>query len=81
MGTIWVHQKCNYINKTQNRIKMVWYLKCNTNLDDKIGIVNFYCVANEATKDEETEDFERYKELRDSEKKHFIFIEVVPGVG
>ena len=50
---------------------MVWYLKCNTNLDDKIGIVNFYCVANEATKDEETEDFERYKELRDSEKKAF----------
>lgn len=40
-------------------------------LDDKIGIVNFYCVANEATKDEETEDFERYKELRDSEKKAF----------
>lgn len=40
-------------------------------LDDKIGIVNFYCVANEATKDDETEDFKRYKELRDSEKKAF----------
>ncbi len=40
-------------------------------LDDKIGIVNFYCVANEATKDDETEDFKRYKELRDSKKKAF----------
>lgn len=40
-------------------------------LDDKIGIVNFYCVANEATKEDETEDFKRYKELRDSEKKAF----------
>lgn len=40
-------------------------------LDDKIGILNFYCVANEATKDDETEDFKRYKELRDSEKKAF----------
>ena len=26
-------------------------------LDDKIDIANFYCVANEATKDDETEDF------------------------
>lgn len=40
-------------------------------LDDKIGILIFYCVANEATKDDETEDFKRYKELRDSEKKAF----------
>ena len=27
MGTIWVHQKCNYINNIQNRIKMIWF--CN----------------------------------------------------
>lgn len=27
VGTIWVHQKCNYINNTQNRIKMIWF--CN----------------------------------------------------
>lgn len=40
-------------------------------LDDKIGIVNFYCVANEATKDDETEDFKRYCELRDSKEKAF----------
>ena len=40
-------------------------------LDDQIGIVNFYCVENHATKSDETEDFKRYCELRDSEKKAF----------
>ena len=40
-------------------------------LDDKIDIANFYCVANEATKDDETEDFKRYCELRDSKEKAF----------
>ena len=36
-------------------------------LDDKIGILNFYCVKNEATKSDETDDFKKYCELRDSE--------------
>lgn len=40
-------------------------------LDDHMGILNFYCVANEATKNEETEDFKRYCELRDSKEKAF----------
>ena len=40
-------------------------------LDDQIGIANFYCVENQATKSDETEDFKRYCELRDSEKKVF----------
>ena len=40
-------------------------------LDEQIGIRNFYCVKNEATKSEETEDFIRYCELRDSDKKAF----------
>lgn len=40
-------------------------------LDDQIGILNFYCVANEATKGDETEDFKRYCELRDSKDKAF----------
>lgn len=40
-------------------------------LDDNIQILNFYCVANEATKSDETEDFKRYCELRDSKKKVF----------
>lgn len=40
-------------------------------LDDCIGIANFYCVENEATKSDETEDFKRYCELRDSKDKAF----------
>lgn len=40
-------------------------------LDDQIGILNFYCVENEATKSDVTEDFERYCELRDSKEKAF----------
>ena len=40
-------------------------------LDDQIGIANFYCVENQATKSDETEDFKRYCELRDSDKKAF----------
>lgn len=40
-------------------------------LDDRIGILNFYCVDNEASKVDETEDFKRYKELRDSGEKAF----------
>lgn len=39
--------------------------------DDKSEILNFYCVKNEATKSDETEDFKRYCELRDSLKKAF----------
>ena len=40
-------------------------------LDDKIRILNFYCVANKATKSDETDDFKKYCELRDSGKKSF----------
>lgn len=44
-------------------------------LDDHLGIANFYCVANEATKEatksDDTDDFQRYCELRDSKKKAF----------
>lgn len=42
-------------------------------LDDEIHILNFYCVQNEATKGDETEDFERYCELRDSKKAFYLF--------
>ena len=41
-------------------------------LDDAIGIRNFYVVANEATKPDDTVDFERYRELRDSSKAFHI---------
>ncbi len=40
-------------------------------LDDKIGILNFYRVQNKVTKEDETESFTRYCELRDSAKKAF----------
>lgn len=41
-------------------------------LDDAKSIVNFYCVKNKAIKDEETESFKRYCELRDSDKAFYI---------
>lgn len=40
--------------------------------DDEINIVNFYCVNNEATKKDETNSFNRYCELRDSDKAFFL---------
>lgn len=40
-------------------------------LDDQISIANFYVVDNEATKSDETEDFTRYRALRDSPQKSF----------
>ena len=42
-------------------------------LDDTLGITNFYCVNNAAVKDDETEDFKRYCNLRDSEKAFYIY--------
>ena len=39
--------------------------------DDRFSILNFYVVKNKATKREETEDFKRYKSLRDDTKKAF----------
>lgn len=42
-------------------------------LDSKIGIINFYCVDNNATKSQEKESFKKYKELRDSEKAYYIY--------
>lgn len=41
-------------------------------LDDQIGIINFYCVKNEATKSLETSSFKRYCKLRDSDKAFYI---------
>jgi len=40
-------------------------------LDKRMNLLNFYCVKNEVTKKDETEDFVRYCELRDSSKKAF----------
>jgi len=41
-------------------------------LDDRMKILNFYCVKNEATKDDETDSFNRYCELRDSSKAFYL---------
>ena len=41
------------------------------NLDDAIGILNFYCIANQANETDPTGDFDRYCELRDHPKKAF----------
>ena len=40
-------------------------------LDDRLRLLNFYVVRNSATKDDETDDFKRYKELRGHHKKAF----------
>lgn len=42
-------------------------------LDDQMPIRNFYCVKNEATKDDETTWFKRYCELRDGDKSFYIY--------
>ena len=42
-------------------------------LDEKMPILNFYCVANNATKSDETNDFKRYCRLRDSDKAFNIY--------
>ena len=36
-----------------------------------VGITNFYCVSNEATKGDETDDFKKYCSLRDDSRKTF----------
>lgn len=42
---------------------------------DKVGIINFYVVKNEATKSDETDSFKKYCELRDDTKKAFYVYE------
>ncbi len=44
-------------------------------LDSEMPIVNFYCVKNKATKSDETTDFEKYCELRDSDKAFYLYEE------
>lgn len=40
---------------------------------EEVGIENFYCVYNEATKTIETEDFKEYCNLRDGDKSYYIY--------
>lgn len=41
--------------------------------ESNIGIKNFYCVKNEASKKDESDDFQKYCELRDSSKAFYIY--------
>ena len=41
-------------------------------LNEKWTIWNFYCVKNETTKEDETDDFDEYCELRDSDKAFYL---------
>ncbi len=41
-------------------------------LNSRMPIANFYCVKNEAAKSDETDDFKKYREFRDSDKAFFI---------
>lgn len=40
-------------------------------LDDSIDILNFYCVENSATKEDESDSFKHYCKLRDDSKKAY----------
>ena len=40
---------------------------------EKVGINNFYCVENKATKKDETDDFKEYCSLRDGEEHFYLY--------
>lgn len=42
-------------------------------LDEQIGLWNFYCVENEATKDESFDDFDYYCELREGDSHYYLY--------
>lgn len=41
-------------------------------LDDQLDLLNFYCIKNKITKEDESDDFKHYCALRDSDKAFFI---------
>ncbi len=47
------------------------HLRCLVDLDNDRKIQNFYCVKNEARKADQSDDFDRYCELRDHARKAF----------
>lgn len=42
-------------------------------LDEQIGLWNFYCVKNKATKSDDFEDFDYYCKLRDSDIHYYLY--------
>lgn len=49
------------------------HIKGIETIDKKIGIDNFYCVENQATKDDETESFKHYCKLRDGHNHFYLY--------
>lgn len=49
------------------------HIKGLKELEETIGVWNFYCVKNKATKEEETDDFNKYCELRDGDKSFYLY--------
>lgn len=47
------------------------HIRSLVSLDDEIGIANLYCVKNETTKPDQSDDFDRYCTLRDNKDKAF----------
>jgi len=41
-------------------------------LNEQMNLLNFYCVKNEATKEDETDDFDEYCKLKDSDKAFYL---------
>jgi len=41
-------------------------------LDDELGLLNFYCIKNDVTKEDESDDFKHYCALRDSDNAFVI---------
>lgn len=48
------------------------HIKGLPELDSKLGIVNFYCVKNKAIKNDQSDNFDKYCELRDSSKAFYV---------
>ena len=49
------------------------HLKGLKALDERLNLTNFYCAANAATKEDETDDFKHYCEKRDGEKAFHVY--------
>lgn len=48
------------------------HLRGLTCLDDQLQLLNFYCIHNAICKEEDTVDFQKYCELRDSDKAFYL---------
>lgn len=44
-----------------------------SDIEEKIGISNFYCVKNNAKKNDPSKSFKKYKALRDSSKAFYVY--------